>query len=386
MLARQSRPSLSRMTLVWTTLTLIVLLLLTAAPRAYAQSAVTATVKGASLNVRSGPGTNYAVVTTAKKGASFDVKGKTADGTWLQICCFKNQNAWAATSLLTVKGDLKTVKVVKDIPAPPKATTTSKSSKPTGTLLYSVVNWDEDRWELWEYSFGTGKSRFLREWRTEVAFSKDYKQVALYAWPDAGVKAGIYVSKPDLSDDRLVIPGGAYPSFSPAGNRLVVQGGDTMWIVGADGQGLRPLSKGEYPAWSPVDEWIAHRGCYGSDCGVWITQADSGERRRVTTGGGDGQPAWSPDGKSLVYISKEDGNFELYKIGRDGSGKTRLTTTPQSDGLPVWSPDGKWIAFRSDRDGKWAIYLMPAAGGAVTKVIDAEVLPVWFWEKMAWRP
>ena len=183
-----------------------------------------------------------------------------------------------------------------------------------------------------------------------------------------------------------MVPGGAYPSFAPAGNRLSVQGGNTMWIIGSDGKGLRPLSEGEYPAWSPVDDWIAHRGCYGSDCGVWLTHADSGERRRLTTGGGDGQPAWSPDGKWLAYISKEDGNFELYKIARDGAGQVRLTNTPQSDGLPVWSPDGKWIAFRSDRDGKWAIYVMPAAGGTATKVIEADVLPVWFFEKMAWRP
>ena len=183
-----------------------------------------------------------------------------------------------------------------------------------------------------------------------------------------------------------MIEGGSYPAFGPGGNRLSVQGGDTMWIIGSDGQGLRPLAEGEYPSWSPVDDWIAHRGCYGPDCGLWITHADSGERRRLTTGGGDGQPAWSPDGKWLAYISKDDGNFEIYKVARDGSGKARLTNSPQSDGLPVWSPDGKWIAFRSDRDGKWAIYVMPAAGGNPTKVVDADVLPVWFWEKMAWRP
>lgn len=377
-------------TLFWTTLAIITLIFMALAPAAGAQAPITATVKGASLNIRSGPGTAYSVISAAKKGQTFDVKGRTADSAWLQLCCFKGQNGWASASLLTVKGSVKSAPVVKDIPPAPKAAATNgakaATGKPSGILWYSSLNLDEDRWELWEYSFATGKARFIKEWRTEVAFSKDGKQVLAYAWPPAvGEKAGVYAANADLSGERLVIEGGAYPSFAPGGNRLSLQGGDSMWIIGSDGQGLRELEVGEYPSWSPVDDWIAHRGCYGADCGLWMTQADSGERRRLTTGGGDGQPAWSPDGQTLAYISKDDGNFEIYKINRDGSGKTRLTNTPQSDGLPVWSPDGKWIAFRSDRDGKWAIYVMPAAGGAATKVIDADVLPVWFFEKMAWR-
>jgi TolB protein len=394
MLSQQPHSFVRPSTLLWTTLALIALILLTAAPPADAQSAVTATIKGATVTIRSGPGTTYPPLGAAKKGEKFDVKGKNADGSWLQVCCFKSKTGWVAASLVTVKGDLKTISVVKDIaPAPAVAAAPAKGGKPSGVIWYSALNRDKEQWELWEYSFATGKSRFLKEWRTEVSFSKDFKQVLLYAWPPAvggADKAGIYAANLDLSGERLVIDGGAYPSFGPGGNRLSLQGGDAMWIIGSDGQGLRQLAEGEYPSWSPVDDWIAHRGCYGADCGLWMTQADSGERRRLTTGGGDGQPAWSPDGKWLAYISKDDGNFEIYKVGRDGSGKTRLTDTPQSDGLPVWSPDGKWIAFRSDRDGKWAIYVMPAAGGnpasGATKVVDADVLPLWFWEKMAWRP
>jgi hypothetical protein len=350
---------------------------------------VKAAVKGATLNVRSGPGTTFPVITSAKKGQSFDVQGKTKDGAWLQLCCFSGKPGWVSASLVTVTGDLKKVPVPADLPtSPPAAKPSAKASgKPSGVLLYSVLNRDADRWELWEYSFATAKSRFLKEWRTEVAFAPNYKQLVYYAWPDAvGDKYGLYAANPDLSGERLIIEGGSYPSLAPGGGRLSAQGGDSIYILNSDGSGLRELAVGEYPAWSPVDDWIAHRGCYGPDCGLWITQADSGERRRLTTGGGDGQPAWSPDGKQLAYISKDDGNFELYKINRDGSGKVRLSNTPQSDGLPIWSPDGKWIAFRSDRGGAWAIYAMRADGSDVTKVVDADVLPLWFWEKMAWRP
>ena len=46
----------------------------------------------------------------------------------------------------------------------------------------------------------------------------------------------------------------------------------------------------------------------------------------------------------------------------------------------------EYIAFRSDRDGKWAIYVMKPDGTGVTKVVDADVFPLWFLEKMAWKP
>lgn len=374
-------------------LALVLILLFSLAPVVSAQAGPTATVKGASMNVRSGPDTAYPVIATAKKGQTFEVKGKNQNASWLQLCCFSGKSGWASASLVTVKGDLKAVPVVKNIPTPPAAVAKSATpkapaaGKPKGVLLYSVANMPADRWEIWEYNFTTGKSRMLKEWRTEVAFSKDYKQVLFYVWPAAaGDKAGIYVAAPDLSGERLIIDGGAYPSFAPSGNRLSVMGGDSVWIINSDGSGLHKLGVGEYPAWSPVDDWIAYRACNGGACGLWLTHADSGETRRLTTGGGDGQPAWSPDGKRIAYISKEDGNFEIYVVNRDGSGNTRLTTTPQSDGLPVWSPDGALIAFRSDRDGKWGIYTMRPDGTGITKVVDADVLPLWFFEKMGWRP
>ena len=236
-----------------------------------APTGVKATVKGATLNVRGGPGTAFPVIASAKKGQSFDVQGKTKDGAWLQVCCFSGKPGWVSAGLVTVAGDLKKVPVPKDLPAPPPAAakpSAKATGKPAGVLLYSVLNRDADRWELWEYSFATAKSRFLKEWRTEVAFSPDYKQVVYFAWPGAvGDKYGLYAANADLSGERLIIPGGEYPSWAPSGGRLSAQGGDSMFILNSDGSGLRKLAVGEYPDWSPVDDWIAHRGCYGPDCG-----------------------------------------------------------------------------------------------------------------------
>lgn len=356
-----------------------------------------AKVKGQTLNVRGGPGPDFQIIATANQGQAFDLVGRNPDNTWLQICCFAAKPGWVSAALVDVTGaEVAKLPVPKDLPTAQPSPTAGAGAAPapalppagglSGILYYSKTDKDVTRWELWRYNLATGDNQFMKEWRTELAFSSDYKQLTYFAWgPAVGGKAGIYASNPDLSGERLVIPGGAYPSFSPDGNRIAAQGGG-IYILGSDGKSLRKLTEGEYPAWSPVDNWIAHRGCYGPDCGLYLTHADSGERRRLTSGGGDGQPAWSPNGQQLIYISKDDGNFEIYRINRDGSGKVRLTNEPHSDGLPVWSPRGDWIAFRSDRDGSWAIYVMRIDGSGVRRLVDASVLPAWFFEKMAWRP
>jgi Tol biopolymer transport system component len=350
---------------------------------------MTGTVKSKTGNVRAGPGTSFQVVATVKQGDKLNLTGRTSDSAWLQACCYKNAPAWISASLVTPSGKVSTLPVPRDIPKAPAvaAKPVAKSGAPKGVLLYSVLNKDQERWELWQYDFSTGKSQFLKEWRTEAAFSPSYKQVAYFGWPEAlGGKAGICTANPDLSGEKLIFEGGvAYPSFSGDGGRIAIEA-DRIYIINADGNGLHPLLEGEYPAWSPKSNWIAHRACIGGACGIYLTDADTGTQRRLTTGGSDGQPAWSPNGQQLAYISQDDGNFEIYRINLDGSNKVRLTTEPASDGLPIWSPDGNWIAFRSDRGGAWAIWVMRPDGADLRKVVDAPVLPLWFWEKIAWRP
>jgi TolB protein len=363
-------------------------------------------VASRNMNVRGGPGTDYPVIASASAGDSFDISGKNQDGSWYQVCCFaEEQPGWVSASLVTVEGDAAAIEMAANIPEPPPTPTPAptptpgptsaapaasapvSAGGPRGVLIYSVANMDASRWELWEYSFASGEKRMLFEWRTEVDYSPNYSQIAYFAWPPvAGEQAGVWIMNANYTGERVLIPAGAaYPSFSPDSNRLALTG-DGVYIINSDGGGLRYLTEGEYADWSPTSNWIAHRACFGGACGLYETNADTGEQRRLTTGGSDGQPAWSPNGQQIAYISQDDGNFEIYRINADGSNKVRLTNSPSSDGLPVWSPDGQWIAFRSDRGGGWAIYAMRADGSDVRKIVDAPVLPVWFFEKMGWRP
>ena len=107
----------------------------------------------------------------------------------------------------------------------------------SGVLYYSKTDQGKNRWEMWQYNLATGENKFLKEWRTEVAISPDYTQLVYFAWPEVvGDKPGIYAANPDMSGERLVIQGGAYPSFSPGGDRLSAQGGGDMYILNSDGR------------------------------------------------------------------------------------------------------------------------------------------------------
>jgi Tol biopolymer transport system component len=84
-------------------------------------------------------------------------------------------------------------------------------------------------------------------------------------------------------------------------------------------------------------------------------------------------PAWSPDGKRIVFASNRDGNNEIYVMNADGANQQRLTQAPGRDAHPAWSPDGKKIAFQSPREGDGRdtnLYVMNADGSNQTKITN----------------
>jgi Tol biopolymer transport system component len=83
--------------------------------------------------------------------------------------------------------------------------------------------------------------------------------------------------------------------------------------------------------------------------------ADGKNQTRLTKNEvSDSEPAWSPDGKKIAFISDRDIKdiFEIYVMDADGKNQARLTNNESSVYMPTWSPDGKRIAFCLNRDGK----------------------------------
>ena len=84
---------------------------------------------------------------------------------------------------------------------------------------------------------------------------------------------------------------------------------------------------------------------------VWIVSTAGGEAMQVTQSGHDNSPAWSPDGRTLAFLSSRDGNSQVYLLSMEGGEAKKLTTLSTGADLFQWSPDGKTIAFTS------AVYL-----------------------------
>ncbi len=80
---------------------------------------------------------------------------------------------------------------------------------------------------------------------------------------------------------------------------------------------------------------------------LWIVSTSGGAPLQLTQSGHDSSPEWSPDGKTLAFLSSRDGTSQVYLLPMDGGEAHAVTHLSTGADLVKWSPDGKTIAFAS---------------------------------------
>ncbi len=85
-----------------------------------------------------------------------------------------------------------------------------------------------------------------------------------------------------------------------------------------------------------------------SNSDIWILPMAGGEAVRLTSSPGtDSQPRWSPDGKTLAFISSRSGSAQIWLLNPQGGDARQLTQVVSGASGVVWAPDGRYLAFAS---------------------------------------
>jgi eukaryotic-like serine/threonine-protein kinase len=145
------------------------------------------------------------------------------------------------------------------------------------------------------------------------------------------------------------------------------------------------------PSWSPDGKTLVFVSpCKGMDeiyydSGLYFINADGTNLVPLATvPGGDFDPAWSPDGRSVAFTSLRSGQMELFLFNIEDQSVVQLTkgTSNVQSREPAWSPDGSQIVYTVKRLGVYQIWLMNADGSDQKQIVRSgtrlsDYLPAW---------
>ena len=126
-------------------------------------------------------------------------------------------------------------------------------------------------------------------------------------------------------------------------------------MAGGEARLVTPNSPSFLHGWSPDGEEMAYcafREIDGKlEVDVYTIPAAGGSEKRLTGGGFNDGPEYSPDGATIWYNSTKSGLMQIWRMKRDGSEQTQITHNERNNWFGHVSPDGKRVAYISYRKG-----------------------------------
>jgi serine/threonine protein kinase len=274
------------------------------------------------------------------------------------------------------------------VEASPTATAASQNSSVgkisesslVGVIAYPVFNGND--YDLYFGQADGSGTQIYRKSASQPAFSPDGSRIAFHSWRlDSW---GLMTM--DLSGDNIKLIANfiedQLPTWTPDSREIlflsrregdrksrILKVGSSQ--VGSDGL---VLGEGEYPTIGKTGD-LVFKGWGSSGSGIRRGNTSLQNIQVVTTLDEDTAPALSPDGTQIAFMSRRDGNWEIYMVNADGSNLQRLTNNGVQDGLPTWSPDGSLLAFLSNRGGSWAVWVTTPDGSDQLQLFVTEGSP-----------
>ncbi len=225
-----------------------------------------------------------------------------------------------------------------------------------------------------------GKSTIQRTFNRNImdmSFSPDGKKIAFTAKENYNENIYMINAKEGVAVQQLVSTSASElsPSFSSNGKDIFFSKSDGskyyIWSLNIETALLTQYTEGFTPCLTPGEEnLIVTRNSRDGQRGeIWMVNINTGMETLILSDPNKGysSPAISPDGSCIICVGTTEGNqtkpanLDLYKINIDGTKLTQLTFHGGHDVSPVWTPDGKSIFFLSQRgnqEGKYNVWKM----------------------------
>ena len=230
-----------------------------------------------------------------------------------------------------------------------------------GSLFWPSMSSDgktivyEDNFGIWKLDVATGRSSEIK-----IDIGTDNKENEVE-----------FRSVSDEVDSFDISPSGRRAAISAHGQILTIatERGD-ITRVNPD----RMASRSQFPKWSPDGKSIAFISDRSGRDEVWISDPEGRSPKKISDLDNEkNPPIWSPDSKSLLYVA---GGKQLYTYTVvDGQTKVVTRNDIGRIGSVAVSPDSKWITVaKQDRTLRSHIYIMPIGGGEERHIADDSLL------------